>query len=75
MQIPISICCMAFPNCHSRFHNPTMENPKQFMALVNGAFMRTFQRDESITPELLKEQVFPGEDTTVEGSLVAQFRI
>jgi hypothetical protein len=45
-----------------------MENPKQFMALVNGVFLWTFQKDESITPELLKEQVFPGEDPSIDGS-------
>lgn len=46
-----------------------MDNPKQFMALVNGVFMRTFQKDDSITPELLKEQVFPGDEPSIEGAL------
>lgn len=48
-----------------------MDNPKQFMALVNGAFMRTFQKDDSITPEMLKEQVFPGDEPSVEGASLA----
>ena len=50
-----------------------MDNPKQFMALVNGVFMRTFQRDESITPDLLKEQVFPGDSPTVERTFLHTF--
>jgi hypothetical protein len=36
------------------------------MALVNGVFLRTFQKDDSITPELLKEQVFPGDEPSVD---------
>lgn len=44
-----------------------MDNPKKFMALVNGVFLRTFQKDLSITPEMLKEEVFAADDVTLEG--------
>lgn len=50
---------------------PAMDNPKKFMALVNGVFLRTFQKDLSITPEMLKEEVFAADDATLEGSLCA----
>jgi hypothetical protein len=43
------------------------DNPKLFVALLNGVLRRVFERDQSITPEFLKEQVFAGEDLSVEG--------
>jgi hypothetical protein len=35
---------------------PVME--RQFTALLRGAFAKVFEEDASITPELLKEQIF-----------------
>merc|ERR1712063_250195 len=42
-----------------------MDNPKLFGALLNGVQKRVFESDQSITPELLQEQVF-GEEASPE---------
>lgn len=61
-------------SAQSHLYWQAMDNPKQFMALVNGVFLRTFQKDESITPELLKEEVFPGDDISIEGACRGRMR-
>lgn len=48
--------------------------PKLFAALLNGVLRRVFENDQSITPELLKEQVFQDTDISIDGSSVFLLR-
>jgi hypothetical protein len=48
-----------------------MDDPKLFGALLNGVQKRVFDNDQTITPELLQEQVF-GESATLEGLSACQ---
>lgn len=47
-----------------------MDQPKLFSGFLSGVSKRIFDRDNDITIEFLKEQLFPSyNDITLEGSL------
>jgi hypothetical protein len=43
-----------------------MEEPNRFAALLNGVVKRHFEKDESVTPQLIKDQVFPSPNVSLE---------
>jgi hypothetical protein len=45
-----------------------MDQPKQFSAFLSGVSKKLFERNEEITLQYLKEQIFPNQDAiTLEG--------